>query len=178
MDADQLIAQLNNLGLRYLIGEKIVVNEEVVSPDRLLAALSGHPDARIRHALIALLLFRPDFSDFANNAIEHLTEDEKFRFKFQYTAAMLLQQIHTTRLRQYVNNWIYIPDRFSMYLQLPETGTPWERLQKLAELQRNESGLTVNWAGTYNNIAERLITRFESELAWAVWPQTRSEISS
>ena len=168
MDADQLIAELNNLGLRYLVGEKIVVNEEAVSPDRLLAALSGHPDARIRHAVIALLLFKPDFSDFAAQAIEHLSMDEILQFKFYYTAAMLLQQIHSDRLKRYVMNWQSIPDRFLQDLGLPDDDTPLDRLSNLGELHREKTGSSVNWLGTYNHVAERLIRQLESELAWAV----------
>jgi hypothetical protein len=165
MDADQLIAELNQLGIRYVVGEKTVAKMESIPPDRLLAGLSSHPDARMRHAVIALLLIKPGYSDFALKATEHLTEDEKIQFKFYYTAAMLLQQIHSTRLRQYVYNWTYIADRFFMDLQLPETEKPQERLKKLCELHRNTSGLTVNWEGTYNSIVELMLTRFERDLA-------------
>lgn len=89
----------------------------------------------MRNSVIAFFLFRPDFSDFALTARVHLPEDERVRFKIYFTAAMLLQQIHSTRLRQYVNNWTYIPDRFSIDLLLSETETPQERLLKSGKLQ-------------------------------------------
>lgn len=166
MNTDLLISELDRLGLHYLVGESVVTNTEPLKPESLLAGLSAHPDARVRHALIALLLFKPVFSDFALKATGLLTGKEKTRFMFYYTAGMLLQQIYISSLKHFVSDWKSIPDLFSSELGLPGSGTPSWRMQKLSELQNKKSRLSVDWPGTYNNIAERLIARCEKEHMW------------
>lgn len=167
IDADELIAGLDRLGLRYLVGKKKSPITETIPPNRLLAGLSSHPDARMRHALIALLLYKPGFADFALAALEHLTDEEQVIFKINYTAALLLQQIYSAQLMRYVVEWREISDQFSAELRLPEIGTPRERLLELGAIQAGNHALTVNWSGTYIHIAESLISHFEWERAWA-----------
>ena len=44
--------------------------------------------------------------------------------------------------------------------------SPDETLKRLGRLQQQETGAVVNWCGTYEDVAQRLLRRWELELQW------------
>jgi len=165
--ADELIAQLDALGLHFVIGGAIAEPAQSLSPEELLAALAQQPDARLRMALIALLLYHPEFALAVPAALTRLNESDQLTLKLFYTASVLLQWIHAERLRRLLGQWEPLPDLFSQELGISPAGNPRTQLRRLSERHRVLAGLAANWMGTYEHAAERLMTRLEREAEWA-----------
>jgi hypothetical protein len=166
ISADELIGTLNALGVHFLAGGESV-EASPLPPARLLAALAEQADARLRLAIVPLLLCRPEFAHAVPEAAAHLAEPSRTTLKLFYTAAVLLQQEYAVQLRSLLGRWEPLPDLFSRELQVPSTGSLEARLRRLGERHRVSSGLAANWIGTYRYAAERLIKRKEWEAQWA-----------
>ncbi len=164
---DVLTASINNHGLHFVVGG-ISSDEPLprLSPAAILAGLSEQSDARLRMAIIALLLYRPDLAAFIPTAIGMLDGAGQQALKLFCTAAVLLQQIHDERLKRLIPQWQVLPDYFSQELNLPQTGSPQDRLFSLSLIHRRLSGLAANWMGTYQYAAERLMIGLEKEVSW------------
>lgn len=163
---NQLIAELDALGLHFVIGSQPPRIRRRLAPATLLAGLAEQTDGRLEMALIALFLYRPTFAEVVKEALGRLDEMTQIKLKIFYTAAMLLQQIHAKRLRLLCPPEP-LPDFFSHELGLALTGSASVRLRQLASRHRDESGWAINWLGTYQYAAKRLMTRLEKEAVWA-----------
>jgi hypothetical protein len=82
-----------------------------------------------------------------------------------YTAAVLLQQKHTERLRRFASDR-RLPDQFSAELGLPEFAAPQERLAALGRQHRQRTQVHINWTGTYESVAQHLLRSWELEARW------------
>jgi len=164
--ADELVSALNTLGVHFLAGGE-TGGASLLSPAQLLVALAGQTDARLRLAIVPLLLCRPDLARAVPEATMQLTEPALTTLKLFYTAAVLLQQEYAAKLRDLLGRWEPLPDLFSKELKVPSAGSPEARLKRLGERHRTLSGLAANWIGTYRHGAERLIRRLEWEAQWA-----------
>jgi len=165
--ADELVSALNSLGVRFLAGGESVEPSPALLPARLLAALAEQTDARLRLAIVALLLCRPDLARAVPEAVAYLAEPALTTLKLFYTAAVLLQQEYAARLQDLLGRGEPLPDLFSRELQVSSAGSPEAGLRQLGERHRALSGLAANWVGTYRYAAERLIKRLEWEAQWA-----------
>ena len=165
--ADELIGALNALGVHFLAGGESVVPFPALPPARLLAALAQQTDARLRLAIVALLLWRPELARAIPEATAYLAEPALTTLKLFYTAAVLLQQEYAAQLHDLLGQWESLPGLFSEELQIPPTDNTEARLKRLGERHRALSGLAANWIGTYKYAAERLIKRLEWEAQWA-----------
>lgn len=162
---EELVGVLNMLGVPFLVGPKR--SSFSPTPEALLVMLANQPEARLRLAIIPLLLVHPEFAAALPKAIFPLNnEAARTTLRCFYTAAMLLQQKHAMRLQQVLGERDRLPDLFSKELQIPSSGTPNTRLQQLAQRHRAISGLVANWVGTYEHAAKRLIKRMEWEKKW------------
>ncbi len=166
VSADELIGTLNALGVHFLAGGE-GIGTSPLPPARLLAALAEQTDARLRLAIVLLLLCRPEFAHAVPEATAHLAEPARTTLKLFYTAAVLLQQEYAVQLRSLLGRSEPLPDLFSKELQVPSAGSLEARLRRLGERHRVLSGLAVNWIGTYRYAAERLIKRLKWEAQWA-----------
>ncbi len=164
--ADELISALNALGVHFLIGAESPP-ETVLPPATLFAALAEQEDARLRLAIIPLLLYRPELARAVPEALSLLAEPAQTRFKFFYTAAVLLQEEYAVPLEKLARQQVRLPDLFSRELSIPSRGRPDARLKRLGERHRAVSGVAANWIGTYHHGAKRLIRRLEWEAQWA-----------
>ncbi|MGC9335259.1 MAG: hypothetical protein ACP5JJ_13985 [Anaerolineae bacterium] len=164
--ADELISALNALGVHFLSGGESPP-EAVLPPARLLAALAEQEDARLRLAIVPLLLYRPGLACTVPETLSLLTEPAQTRFKLFYTAAVLLQEEYAAPLEKLAGQQVRLPDLFSRELGIPSGGQPDARLKHLGERHRAVSGVAANWIGTYHHGAERLIRRLELEAQWA-----------
>lgn len=164
---EQIIAELERLGVRYLSRQMKIESVEMRAPDSLLAELITQPSSRVRLALIALLLARPDYAAYAAPALRTLGAQEAQTFKFFYTAAALLQRQYAKVLHEFLGaQWRELPDLFAD--EIGVTGTsPAERLRSLAQRHAQWSGVRLNWAGTYESAARHLLRRWEMEQQWA-----------
>ncbi|MCX6048717.1 MAG: hypothetical protein NT075_26745 [Chloroflexi bacterium] len=123
-------------------------------------------EARLRLALIPLLLQYPAFAVYTRSVAEQLPQPAQLVLKCYYTAAQLLQQKYLIRLEALFGQSTPLPDLFTAELGLPTWQNPEAGLQALAERQRNLSERAINWLGTYEHGAQRLLTHQARRQAW------------
>lgn len=162
-----LAAELARLGVSWVAVSQNNALESVILPATLLAALASSDEARLRLALIPLLLARPEYTQSALEAAGLVTDQPRNTFICYYTAAMLLQKKHKRRLVQLEIDHEEILDHFGSELGLPQLSNPDDRLKLLAEKQALLSGRPLNWYGTYEHAAARFLRRYELEKIWA-----------
>lgn len=161
-EEEQLVAELELLGVRYLSRQTNYQATQVRPPAVLIADLIKQPDARVRCALIAVLLSRPDLATAVPAALPCLTTTERVTLKCFYTAAVLLQRQYAERLRPFMmKNWQWLPDLFSQELGLGENDSWPGKLAHLGEEHQRRTRTTVNWTGTYENVTRRLLHQWE-----------------
>lgn len=164
-EEEQLVAELELLGVRYLSRRTPDHAERVREPDALLADLVRQPSARVRAAVIAVLLAHPDYAEAVPAALERLRPAEQRTLRLFYTAAVLLQQEYAERLRPFVAGR-RLPDRFAADLGLLPAASPRERLAALGQRHRQQTQTVANWAGTYENVVRCLLRSWELEIQW------------
>jgi hypothetical protein len=164
-EEERLVAELELLGIRYLSRHTSDRAERVRPPDILLADLVQQPSARVRAAVIAVLLAHPEYAKAVPAALQQLRPTERRTLRLFYTAAVLLQQEYAGRLRAFVAGQ-RLPDRFAVDLGLPDAAPPRERLAALGRQHRQQTQVYVNWVGTYESVAHRLLRSWEVEAKW------------
>ena len=164
-EEERVVAELGLLGIGYLSRCTSGQAKYVRPPDILLADLVRQPSARVRAAVIAVLLAHPEYASAVPAALERLGPAERLTLRLFYTAAVLLQQEHANRLRDFVTGQP-LPDRFSAELGLQESAAPQERLVALGQQHRRRTRVHVNWTGTYESVAQHLLRSWELEAAW------------
>ena len=164
-EEERLVAELELLGIRYLSRHTSDQAESVRPPDVLLADLVRQPSARVRAAVIAVLLAHPEYAEAVPAAMERLRPAERLTLQTFYTAALLLQQEYAERLRSFVGSRP-LPNRFAADLGLPDIASPRERLATLAQRHRQETQTDINWIGTYESVVRRLLRSWEMEVQW------------
>ena len=166
-DEERLVAELELLGIRYLSRQTAYVAACVRPADQLLADFTRQPSARVRQALIALLLAHPEYAGAAPAALTHLPSSRQLTLKLLYTAAVLLQQEHVQQLNPLLGDrWSTLPDLFSDDLGIEVTGTPRDRLRDLGRVHRRDTGIVANWAGTYENVVHKLLRSLQGAERW------------
>jgi hypothetical protein len=165
---DRIVAELEQLGIRYLARENGDTYPEPRPPAIPLADLMRQPSARVREAVIAVLLLHPAYAQAVPAALAQLSAAEQLVLRLYFTASVILQREYAGLLRPHVTEpWQWLPDLFSRELGVPRTGAPKERLRRLGAVHRARSGSAVNWTGTYENVACKLIRRCEMERQWS-----------
>ncbi|MDI6768375.1 MAG: hypothetical protein QMD04_01710 [Anaerolineales bacterium] len=163
---EQVVAELAQFGVRYLSRQSSPGTVFPRAPQDFLAALVRQPSSRVRSAVIALLLARPDFASYIPAALQQLTAPEAQTLKFFYTAAVYLQGQYADALKLFLGEkWRQLPDLYSKELGV-SGDTPATRMKALARLHAQKTGEFLNWAGTYENAARHLLRRWEMERTW------------
>lgn len=162
-----LISSLKSYGVQFLVGENGEDVSAPLHPRELLAGLSVQADARMRLALIAVLLQRPEFALEAGDVLVVLPNDYQPIFMLYFTAACFLQAKYHEQLEDLLGHFQKIPDLFSEQLNLDPGDSIEENLQELALRHTEITDLDVNWNGTYQHAAKRVITRLRSERKWS-----------
>jgi len=171
---DMIVAELEQLNIRYLARRGGDTGPQMRPPAELLADLMRQPSARVREAVIAVLLAHPAYAQAVPAALAQLSAPEQSALRFLYSAAVLLQQQYVDALRPYIaDRWQWLPDLFSQELGIPRSGTPRERLERLGVIHRAYTRSAINWAGTYENVARKLVRRWRLEHRWNQSPLTR-----
>ncbi len=182
--ADELVGALDELGLHVLSGG--IKPNRVIPPAELVAGLVMQSDARVRLALIGLLLYRPDFAlavplatsslcarhasvrSRRRRARQACRDHDLLTLKLYYTAAMLLQKKYHAPLSQLLGEYEQLPDLFSKELAVSATGSFDARLRELGEQHKALVETGINWVGTYHHGAKRLIKRLQCEVKWGL----------
>jgi hypothetical protein len=164
---ERLVAELETLGVRYLSRQSSVQVDQVRSPARFLAELVQQPSSRVRTALIAALLAQPTLSQSIPAALKRLNQEERLTLKLLYTAAVILQKKYSEHLRLFLTTrWEWLPDLYSAELGLATDQPPDDLLCALGATHRRRTGILLNWTGTYENVAQHLLHRWELEKQW------------
>jgi hypothetical protein len=166
LNANQLIIELDRLGVNFLQGETTAAITAPLTPANVIIQLVMSAEARLRLALIPLLLRHPEFADDIRWVVTQVPPAAQLVIKCYYTAAHLLQQKYQSRLEALFGDSALLPDLFTIELGLPNFSTPNQGLQVLAERHRSLSGRAINWLGTYEHGAQRLLTHGERKLLW------------
>ena len=156
---EEVVAQLERLGIRYLSRLSKSSAQKDYRPAKLIADIVKQPSARVRSALISLFLTKPDYSAYVPEALKHANETEARTLKFFYTAAVFLQQKYR------ISSTSALPDAYSKELGI-EGVDPDQKLISLGERHQQASGRSINWYGTYENAAKHLFRQWELEKLW------------
>ncbi len=163
---EQLVAELDALGVHFLRGAKAAEPTGQIAPASLMALLAANPEARMRLALIPLLLRRPDYAYYVGAALQDAATGQLV-LKCYYTAARYLQQKYRARLEHSIGHTTPLPDLFSDELGLKPSADPDEGLSDLAQRHTYLSGKAINWLGTYEHAAQRWLAALERAQRWA-----------
>ena len=166
---DELVDKLNALGVYFLHGGDEVrpENDTEIDPKLLLTGLTTSNEARMRLALIPLLLQRPDYAESVTLVLPHLSEEASITIRCYYTAAVFLQKEYYARLEKLVSHGQELPDLFSQELGLSvDDYDPQKTLKGLANCHAKLSGLAINWLGTYHHAVQQYLRFVEHRQLW------------
>ncbi|MBI3958743.1 MAG: hypothetical protein HY328_08035 [Chloroflexi bacterium] len=168
----ELVDALNTLGVLFLCGGAGA--PRTIEPDALLAALATTPEARLRLALIPLLLAHPEFAEDVHDALLVLPSDVAVTLRCYYTAAYWLQLKYHTCLAAMRGQKPQLPDLFGEELHLPKQMTPDAALHALALRQQELTGRILNWRGTYEHAIQNWLCFVEHDNRWRNRAETQS----
>ena len=149
---ERLVIELDGLGVHFLRGAGVPLppaqalpsmSSDSLTPARLLTLLASSQEARLRLAIIPLLLHRPDFAA-ALDEVEPLTASARLTLWCYYTAAFYLQQKYRARLARLGSFRARLPDLFSVNLGLTNCPDPKTGLSSLARRHAELSGKPIN----------------------------------
>jgi hypothetical protein len=161
-----LAAELDRLGIAWVVASVDDRPEAPPEPIELIAALSSSDEARLRMALIPLFLARPDYAELAGETAAMLAGQPRVTLICYYTAAELLQRKYEDPLEKLGLDSPILKDWFSQELGLRDAGDPDALLAHLANRHAELSGRQLNWYGTYEQAARRFMQRLEQERTW------------
>ncbi len=144
---DQLAGALQALNVNFIMGGQVGRESLHKQPRRLLAALAQSDEPRLRLALIPLFLEHPEFARHVRMVAHQLTPSARLTLQCYFTAAYWLAKILP-------GQHVSLPDLFSKELKLSITDDPNKNLRSLAKRQRELSGMSVNWFGTYHHAVQ------------------------
>jgi len=140
LSANQLVDELNHLGIPFLQGGTGHLSTAPLEPALLVMLLASSDEARLRLALIPLLLRHTELAHDVRGVVTQLLAPAQVVLKCYYTAAQLLQQKYDTRLQALFGYFTPLPDLFIADLGLPAFSSPDQGLRMLAERHRVLSG--------------------------------------
>ncbi len=164
-DRESLVAQLRELGIRYLLPSDAQVDEtQRLTQRELIAQLASHRDPRLRRAMIALFLLHPEAADDAAYLARMLDGTARTELMAHYMAAVYLQRMWQTRLGFYLHVQL-LPDHFSLELALPSPGQRFGQtgLRALARWHAGQSGYPFNYLSSYETVMDLLFEQLKQE---------------
>jgi len=159
---DTVAAALAQLDVPWVIRTRKVSGAPLAKrPVALLVSLVEQDEARLRLAIIPLLLRHPAWASLVPEAVRRVSPHRRDVLKLYYTAAVILQQKYAARLAQFLGPLTPLTDWYSRELGIRVRGEPAARLRALARQHRARSGLALNWLGTYEHVAERFVRQLD-----------------
>lgn len=167
-EEEKLVAELELLGIRYLSRQTLYCAKRVRPPENLLADLVHQPSARVRSAVIAVLLAHPEYADAASTALLNLSVQEQWTLRLFYMAAVLMQPVFAESLRKHLaGQWKWLPPLFAEEMGISIGGDPHQELIFLGREHQRRTQMVVNWVGTYEDVVRRLLRQWEIEQQWS-----------
>ena len=155
------MSELRARDVRFLMGQQLSPTP-LLAPATLISLLAQSVSARVRLSLIPLFLRHPEFSAEAEKADRSLPlQLGQNVLRFYYTAAVFLQMKYQERLHKIFGGQNQLTDLFSSKLGVLPEKDPNQNLLQLAKRHQILSEHTINWLGTYEHAAERLIKHME-----------------
>ena len=171
-EEEALVAELELLGISYLSRQTDRRATQARPPAQLLADLVRQPSARVRQAVISVLLAHPEYAAAIPDALRQLSDEEGLTLRLFFTAAVLLQQKYADKLRAIAGvEQASLPDLFSREFDVPADATLPRRLSALGNTHQRVTNVAANWTGTYDNVARKLLRRWEVERRWSQSPR-------
>jgi hypothetical protein len=167
MTNEQLAVELDRLGVCYVRCAAPADATAPMHPAKLLAGLAMSDEARLRLALIPLLLMHPELGSAARAAGQDIPPKARIVLECYYTAAVYLQQKYAEKLAAAHGLRGRLTHLFSRELGIQVGDDPGANLAALAQRQALLSGDAINWAGTYEHAIRALIPTAEREAVWA-----------
>lgn len=164
---DILAENLLRRGVPYLSGS--APDAPALDDVTLAIGLASSANARVRHALAAWMLARPDAHPVALAASGLLEAPALKHLHLLYSAAVRLQALFRVELKPLCSVWVALPDHFRATLS-PEACDS-DAAFALAGLARQHAaafGGLIDWEGTYRHIAHGVIRRLTKERSWAI----------
>ena len=159
-----LVAALREYGVRYFTADPSEPHprHEPIPPQQLLAGLAQAESARVRHAIAALLLVRPELATLVPGVAETLPDGAKDVLIHGYVAAVYLQRAWRTRLRRYLGAQAELPPLWIEQQGLPN---PDERLGRagLSALRTRQGRGATARHGIYEQVALNLFGQLVAE---------------
>jgi hypothetical protein len=161
-ERDRLVAALRERGVDYLAPSD--ARGEPLEDQALIAALAGHEDPRLRQALIALFLVRPELAPLALKLSQSLEQPAATELVAHYLAAVYLQSMWLTRLGHYQSPVVRLPDFFSEERGLPHPDELYGKagLHALAKWHAEHSAEHGNHLSEYEGVFSLIIDRIKS----------------
>jgi hypothetical protein len=158
---DELVGALDALDVPFLMGG--VQNETALtlSPATLFAGLAQAPEARVRSAIIPLLLRHPEFAPVLQLVASTLQGQAQYTLELFYTAAMLLQRKYEARLTRLFGAQPMLPDWFSKELEIDLDEDLEKVLAGLSARHAELRGLQLDWTVTYEHAAQVWLKHME-----------------
>lgn len=158
---DDLVSELWAWDVRFLMGRQTSVSP-LLPPYQLIELLAQSQNARMRLALIPLFLRHPEFFIEVEKVDKSLSSQlNKLVLHFYYTASVFLQRKYQERLSGIFGTQTQLPDLYSSKLGVSLDVNPDTSLANLSKRHQALSGQFINWLGTYEHAAERLIKHME-----------------
>ena len=159
---DVLVECLRCRGVYYLNGND--AGAENLGDVTLITGLITSKDARLRHALVAWMLVKPDAHKNVPVAYDLLGKEYGTWLRVLYSVAIQLQQIHSAVLSDFVQPWYRLPNYFPQESCAPRD--PVIALQEVSDECARLYGSHINWTGTFNHIAASVIRRLTLQREW------------
>lgn len=163
-DRDTLVAALRARGVDCLAPSDAA--GPPLDDAALIASLAAHPDARLKQALCALFLVRPQLAPLVPGLLDDLPPAATVELTARYMAAVYLRAMWATRLGHYLPDLPPLADHFSQSLGLPAPGELHGKagLYALAAWHEQQTGRRINYRAEYENAAELLFGRLQLRL--------------
>ena len=174
-EEEKMVAELELLGIRYLSRQTSYSAKAARPPENLLADLVQQPSARVRSAVIAVLLAHPEYADAVPTALLNLSVREQWTLRLFYMAAVLMQSAFAESLRKYLaGRGKMLPPLFAEEMGVSIEGDPHQELILLGREHQRRTQMVVNWVGTYEDVTRRLLRQWEMEQQWSQSPPRSS----
>jgi len=162
---ETLVAKLREQGITYLAPSDAVAREPISSDDLLLVALLEQPDARLRLAMIPLLIRHTELAGCVRALINQIDHKLVVELQTYYTAAVYLQRVWKTRLGFYLDTTTLLPDLFSQQLGLPPAEERFGKhgLYDLADAWKARSRYPFDRLAALNNMMDLFFEQLKLE---------------
>ena len=154
-------------------GAKIVINMQGIKPNKIIY-LAGYDNKKRWSDILGLTIYGFNIEEI--NIADNDFISELFIRVFRNGGFLYATSnggdpdipVYANHLNDVLGLYIKLTDYYSEELNIEKDISVEVELRQLAELHKEITGLPLNWYGTYNSAAQRVITRLKKEQAWAM----------